>query len=144
MNNFEWMKENKLIIKVLLFLVLIFIDRLTKYIIISYSDIAYSSNSGFAFGLLEGFEFALIINLIALICMGIVAIKDSFSMELIFLLAGATSNFFDRVYLGGIIDFIKILSFPWFNFADMFINIGIILYILRILLPDIKKFISKH
>lgn len=48
-------------------------------------------------------------------------------------LVGGTSNFLDRLIYGGVIDFIHISygrwSFPVFNFADMYIVLGVALMI---------------
>lgn len=44
-------------------------------------------------------------------------------------LVGGTSNFFDRLIYGGVVDFIQISfgrwSFPIFNFADIYIVLGV-------------------
>lgn len=54
----------------------------------------------------------------------------------ILILAGAVSNYYDRMFHGGVIDFIVLswgnLSWPSFNIADAAICIGIGLFILQI------------
>ena len=41
-----------------------------------------------------------------------------------FLLSGGISNLIDKVFIGNIINYIKIYSFPAINFAFIFIIIG--------------------
>lgn len=44
---------------------------------------------------------------------------------------GAISNILDRAWLGGVVDWIVIFSWwPWFNIADMTINIGVFLILI--------------
>lgn len=48
-----------------------------------------------------------------------------------FLLAGTLGNLVDRVFLDGVRDFIYIGSrFPVFNFADIYLNVGVCLFII--------------
>jgi signal peptidase II len=56
-----------------------------------------------------------------------------------FLFAGTIGNFLDRLYLGYVIDFIDIQIFPVFNFADIFIDIGIACLIIDMLFPAKKE-----
>ncbi|GHW02964.1 lipoprotein signal peptidase [candidate division SR1 bacterium] len=61
--------------------------------------------------------------------------------EVCFLLAGTIGNLIDRVFLGGVRDFIAIGGFPVFNFADVFLTIGVILVFIReifLLTPEKK------
>lgn len=51
------------------------------------------------------------------------------SFIFVLLFAGTIWNLIDRLYLGGVRDFISILDFPIFNFADMYLSFAI-LYIL--------------
>ena len=46
------------------------------------------------------------------------------------LVGGALGNLYDRIFLGYVRDFIKLdfMSFPVFNFADVFLNIGFALF----------------
>jgi len=56
---------------------------------------------------------------------------DTFGEMLV--LVGGTSNFLDRLIYGGVVDFIQLSygrwSFPIFNFADMYIVLGVALMI---------------
>lgn len=67
--------------------------------------------------------------------------KDKLCFSLI--LGGAIGNFFDRIYYGSVPDFIDIHynQFHWFifNFADIFISIGIILLIIFMLFNNKKN-----
>ena len=49
--------------------------------------------------------------------------------------SGALGNAVDRIYFGGVIDFIDIFMYnfhwPAFNFADIFITIGVFVLILE-------------
>lgn len=51
-----------------------------------------------------------------------------FAIMLIFL--GGLSNLYDRIFLGFVVDFIKISFFPFvFNFSDVLITVGCVLVI---------------
>ena len=59
-----------------------------------------------------------------------------------FILAGAFGNGIDRFLLGHVVDFLdfRLINFPVFNLADVFINIGIIFLLLSSFsLPNFKK-----
>lgn len=47
------------------------------------------------------------------------------SWGLVFLIAGGLGNFIDRLLRGEVVDFLSFWSFPVFNMADMYINVGI-------------------
>ena len=68
---------------------------------------------------------------------------DKFNFSII--IGGAIGNFYDRITLNAVPDFIDLhyLEFHWFtfNFADIFVTIGIIAYILRDLI--LKKWINE-
>jgi len=51
------------------------------------------------------------------------------SLSLEFIFAGGLGNLIDRIFLGHVVDFIKLPLIPYFNLADVFINIGVLLYI---------------
>ncbi len=51
------------------------------------------------------------------------------TLAIAMILGGTAGNFFDRLFYGYVVDFIKLnfIDFPVFNMADLFINIGVIL-----------------
>jgi signal peptidase II len=55
---------------------------------------------------------------------------------LAFLIGGDLGNLFDRIFHGGVIDYIKFPYWPTFNFADISINIGIGLIILYLFITE--------
>ena len=137
-------------------LVVIFssIDQLTKYLIISnlsygqvvpinsWLNLVYYKNSGFIFGLFSNYnsDYIFILHFIIFILATYLILKiyyDDKSLKLIssLLLAGAIGNSFDRFFLNGVVDFIDIyykdFHWPAFNFADLFISLGIILFLLE-------------
>ena len=137
-------------------LVVIFssIDQLTKYLIISnlsygqvvpinsWLNFVYYKNSGFIFGLFSNYnsDYIFILHFIIFILATYLILKiyyDDKSLKLIssLLLAGAIGNSFDRFFLNGVVDFIDIyykdFHWPAFNFADLFISLGIILFLLE-------------
>ena len=54
-----------------------------------------------------------------------------FDIGFAFFIGGALGNLVDRVFLGYVRDFIRLdfMTFPIFNLADVFINIGVILIV---------------
>ena len=133
--------------------IIFIIDRLSKYFILELfeaekADIHITSflnlhlvfNRGIAFGLFaanETFYYNLITTIIILITFVVLfmALKtkgiEKFSFSMIF--GGSLGNISDRLYYSAVIDFIDIHinNFHWFifNFADIFISIGVILLI---------------
>ncbi len=57
-------------------------------------------------------------------------------------LSGATSNFIDRILRGCVVDFIDLKIWPVFNLADIYITMGLLLFILlhaKYKMPDNKN-----
>ena len=100
-------------------------------------------NTGAAFSIFSG-------NLIFLICVTVLAMslilfiffkranKLHFAeiLALAFIFGGALGNLLDRLIYGYVIDFIQceFINFPIFNCADIFINIGVIIFLVGIFL----------
>ena len=144
-------KEN---ISFLFFIILIFsIDRLTKDKIVNSSDqnvyflnefINFDLiwNTGIGFGLLSFDSFVIynsitiLIGLVILILSYIAIVSetlDKFIYSII--IGGAIGNFYDRLFYNAVPDFIDVHynNFHWFTFnvADVFITLGVIMFILK-------------
>jgi signal peptidase II len=121
----------------LLFLLLVFVDQLSKYIVRS-SGGFYICNPNIAFGIKVS-EISFWLLWIAFISVLLFLLyKKSWSFNyyfLILILSGAISNMLDRFIHGCIIDFIDLRFWPIFNLADIFIVIGVILILIKILNP---------
>lgn len=110
-----------------------------------------SLNTGASFGIFGGKTIYLIIFSIPVIAVMIyLIISKRFSTSKFFkaslglVLGGTIGNLIDRIALGGVRDFIylKSINFAIFNFADIFINVGVfllIIYFIITLIKDIKK-----
>jgi signal peptidase II len=137
-----------------LIMVLVFlIDRLTKNIILTkfnensyflnnYLNIDLIWNIGIGFGFLSTEStllYSIVTTLIGLIIIVLIYVLilseniDKFIYSLI--IGGALGNFYDRLIFKAVPDFIDLHynNFHWFtfNFADIFITVGIIIFILR-------------
>ena len=107
--------------------------------LLSLLNIVYVRNTGISFGMFsEGgllgryfFSTLSIVVGIFLIVLAIFSKKKILRISLILVAAGALGNAIDRIYFGGVIDFIDffIYNFHWpaFNFADIFITLGVII-----------------
>ena len=147
--------KKKFIYSSLIFIVIFFLDRLSKIYIISlakinssvdifvtkYLNIYLIWNDGIAFGLLsfdERSSYTAITLLIAIISIVVLVliIKTNdirfYFYSLVF--GGAVGNLFDRLYYTAVPDFIDIHinDYHWFifNVADIFITIGVLCLIL--------------
>ena len=141
-----------------------FLDRISKYIILSFSqtqnEFNYSVttfldfnlvwNSGIAFGLFssdQSIYYNLITSIIILVTLLIiwVALKSKGLEKISYLMivGGSFGNIFDRLYYSSVIDFIDINynNFHWFifNVADIFISLGVIILIILEFLKTKKQ-----
>lgn len=143
------MKNKTLICAIIVSIVLLLIDQITKWIAIASNinlvlipnvlELNTVQNTGGAFGIGQGNIGTFIItNLIVLgiiirfICMQ-KDMMDKPTMYILFIiLAGGVGNVIDRLFRGFVVDFINIfpvINFPCFNFADMYITIGWISFV---------------
>jgi signal peptidase II len=146
--------------KIIIIIFLLIIDLSSKQIIYysidlnsflavtSFLDIAHIHNFGIAFGFLSGTFSPWIFILVGIIVTGVILymlMKSTNHMEkwgLTAIIAGALSNIADRTLNGYVIDFIyfhyKDFFWPAFNFADIYISLGICVIVLH-LLKDLNK-----
>ena len=107
-------------------------------------SITQIENTGIAFGLNEGnLKNIIITSFIIFFMIRYLFTQKKFINKITlttvdFIIAGGISNILDRIFRGGVIDFIKIASFPIFNLADICIVIGCILFAVYIIRFDLK------
>ncbi len=159
MINLKFSENKKIYLKKENFYLIIFIfflfslDRLTKVLILdNFTDNTYYLNdflnldlvwnTGIGFGLLTTSN-NLAYNVTSLMIAAVIGfliyigLKSETSDKIIFsvIIGGAIGNFYDRIVFKGVPDFIDLHygNFHWFTFnvADIFITIGILIYILK-------------
>ena len=148
-------------IYIFLFLILLIIDQYTKYIIDSvmnitqsipivenFFNLTYVQNRGIAFGLFQGkIDVVTIFAIVAVIFIMFYFIKNLKKISFIeriaytMIVSGAIGNLIDRIFRGYVIDMLDFRGI-WhfiFNFADVWINIGVILIIVEHIFFDRKR-----
>jgi len=147
--------------KILIFLLLVLLDILSKYIVFNYIDlyqfikityffdITHIHNFGVSFGLFAGTIPALVLVIIGLFVTAFVLYLYINSSELLerwglfIIICGAIGNIVDRFINGYVIDFLYLhinqYYWPAFNFADIYISIGIIMIIVNMVKKIIKS-----
>ncbi len=110
--------------------------------------ITYVKNYGVAFGMFQGeIRTISIVAIVAILGIIYFMIKQLKPHEVIskyayaFILAGAIGNMIDRIYRGFVVDFADFRGI-WkfvFNMADVWINVGVFLLILEVIILERKK-----
>ena len=121
----------------------IFKDGIVEKIYVNeYLDFILVFNTGISYGLFSGggdFQKWILISLSILIVIFLLSfIRNESSilskLSISFIIGGALGNVLDRFIYGAVVDFISLHAkgFSWyiFNIADMFIVVGVILFIL--------------
>ena len=146
--------------KIIIIVFLLIFDLISKQIIYysidlnsfltitSFFEVAHIHNFGISFGFFSGIVSPWIFILVGIIVTGFIfymLIKSTNHMEkwgLTVIIAGALSNIADRALNGYVTDFIylhyKDFYWPAFNFADIYISVGICVIVLH-LLRDLNK-----
>ena len=148
------LKSNqKILIGVLVFFTIIFVDHFSKlWILTNYQtkslhimpflDFVFVQNRGVAFGLFA--NTSLNFTLISIVSIGLISyllykfLKSPSPILIAMILAGALGNIWDRLIFGYVIDFVKVDSFYVFNVADSSITLSAIWIILLILYENRK------
>ena len=141
--------------KIIIFLLLVISDLILKYLVYNYVDlyqfikitsfldITHIHNFGVSFGLFSQTFPSLVIVIIGLLVVIFIIylfLNSSETMEkwgLFIIICGAMANIIDRIINGYVIDFIYFhfnqYYWPAFNFADIYISIGIIMILVNML-----------
>lgn len=142
-------------------LIIVILDQLTKWLVVTnipYGDmwspwewltpfarIVHWSNTGVAFGMLQGMN-PVFIGL-AVVVSGMIVyyypkldrmdwlLKLALMMEL----GGAVGNLVDRIRYGFVIDFISVGNFPVFNVADSCITVGVFVLLIGIWMQEKRE-----
>ena len=124
------------------------IDLNSFLAVTSFLDVTHIHNFGISFGFLSGTFSPWIFILVGITVTGVILymlMKSTNHMEkwgLTAIIAGALANMADRTLNGYVVDFIylhyKDFYWPAFNFADIYISVGICIIVLH-LLKDLNK-----
>ena len=150
--------------KVIFLIFLVFADQLSKYFVVknlsigesfnifSFLDLYLIFNTGIAFSFFDDggvYGRWVLVTLVLLVCVYLTYIlfteklRKYESVALLMILSGGIGNLIDRTLSGHVIDFIHFYylnySFYIFNFADTFITIGVIIYILDLLMVKLNS-----
>ena len=148
-------------IYIVLILILVGADQLSKYLIDSYMvegetvpiineffHITYVKNRGIAFGMFQGkLDIISIATIIAIVAIAYYLYRERNKLSLIekmgfiYILSGAIGNMIDRAFRGFVVDmmdFRGIWSYV-FNLADVWINMGVIFILLDQLILRKKR-----
>lgn len=158
MNKKFWIRFS---VMIAIFVAILVLDLVTKYVfdamladgneikIIPYLfNFKLVHNFGAAWGMMAGKQvFLIALSLIFIIIFVVYYIKEKNKTWLLnvtfgFLFAGCVGNLFDRLIFGYVRDFIQFdfwKSFPIFNFADVALCVGVVLFIIYLILYYVKN-----
>ena len=148
LKHLNYRKSLFLLLSILLF----FFDQLTKYYVVlnselfiygikitSFFNLVYVTNKGISFGLLADFNISFYLGIFSFLAsifvmLWMLKVKSTYEiLALSMILGGALGNGFDRVKDSFVVDFIDLhiadYHWPAFNFADLCISLGAIIYI---------------
>ena len=153
-------KKNSKVISLILYFVLVAVltqlDQITKIIAVNklsgqkdfplikgVLEFTYIQNTGAAWGMLSGQRiFFLLLTVIIVMLITYIVIRMPFNKKYmplyitcVLVVSGALGNFIDRLTLAYVRDFIyfKIINFPVFNVADIYVTVSVILFIILLL-----------
>ena len=148
-------------IKVLVFIICVLFDLFTKFLIQNnlylnqsikinqFFDIVYVQNYGVSFGLFSRemphwfLIFIALLVVILILYLMIISNKNLEKNAYFLIIVGAIGNIIDRALNSYVVDFISIHygSFYWpaFNFADIYITIGIIMLLISFFIKSEDK-----
>ncbi|SHE86491.1 signal peptidase II [Marinitoga hydrogenitolerans DSM 16785] len=104
-------------------------------IIGDFISLSYVTNTGIAFGMLQGYSFfhgilaTVVVTIIYIFRKNYLKNNNSilFDISTIFIIGGALGNIYDRIRLNYVVDMFSVKYFSVFNVADSFVTVGGIL-----------------
>ncbi len=149
-------KKVLLVIDILLMILLVVGDQITKYIAVlklkgnqpwvlieGVFELHYLENRGAAFGMLQDQKpFFIFIAIVILIAIMYILGKTPYQkmyiklhISLIFIASGAIGNLIDRVRYNYVVDFLyfSLINFPIFNVADIYVTLSAIYLVILLL-----------
>lgn len=156
MNSKNINKKKLYLYDLIIFIVCVFLDRISKYfaviklkghpslpIISGILELRYLENYGAAFGLLQNQKIFFVFVAIIVFFTSLYIILRApgkkkyvyINIFLVLIMSGAIGNMCDRFIYGYVIDFIyfSIINFPVFNIADIFVTVSTALFVLFLL-----------
>lgn len=106
--------------------------------------LTYVQNKGAAFGVFSGWRGLLVLIGFIVIIVIIYINKrlkkgDFIQIPLAFILGGSLGNLIDRLFRSYVVDYLDFRFWPVFNLADIMINLGVFLVVLKILFERKKQ-----
>lgn len=153
------MKNYRLLPMSILGIAIIFLDQVTKLLVVKFMELGESiplidgflyltshRNEGAAWGMLQGrmwlFYIITVFVIVVLVMFYKREAKTSLLLQtsLVLLMAGAIGNFIDRLFFQKVVDFVDTVifgyDFPIFNVADASLTVGVILMMIQIFFFD--------
>lgn len=153
------MKNYRLLPMSILGIAIIFLDQVTKLLVVKFMELGESiplidgflyltshRNEGAAWGMLQGrmwlFYIITVFVIVVLVMFYKREAKTSLLLQtsLVLLMAGAIGNFIDRLLFQKVVDFVDTVifgyDFPIFNVADASLTVGVILMVIQIFFFD--------
>ena len=147
---------NKTFLTLVLMIIAVVLDQVTKYLAVMHlkgkpaipiiSDVfelQYLENHGAAFGIMQNQQLFFLVTsvLISIVCIYVyfklpmIKRYNLLRLCLIFIVSGAIGNMIDRIRFQYVIDFLyfKLIDFPIFNVADIYVTVSAIGLVLLIL-----------
>ena len=137
-------------------IILVILDQVTKCLAVKYLmgkdpfpiikgvfELQYLENRGMAFGFLQNQKLFFVLMTIVIVALVIYFYAKipvtgrmlPLRLVCVFIFAGAIGNFIDRVRQSYVVDFIyfKLIDFPIFNVADIYVTVSAIVFLVLIL-----------
>lgn len=148
-------KINYYILSIVFLIILVVLDQWTKYLASTHLinntcvlmdgvfELRYLENRGSAFGMFQNQRILLLF--IGFIVLGVISVyfvklpwtkkMNGLRLLALFIVAGGIGNMIDRFRLGYVVDFFyfKLINFPIFNVADIYVTCSVILLFILIL-----------